>query len=65
MPVGKLWAGKVYGTNTGNLFVKLEGDDKVLKGTLHHNDPAAGIAVYNIVAFFDGTTRQLKAGRQK
>jgi len=65
MPVGKLWAGKVYGTNTGNLFVKLEGEDKALKGTLHHNDPDAGIAVYDIAAFFDGTTLSLEGRPSK
>ena len=65
MPVGKLWAGKVYGTNTGNLFVKLEGEDKALKGTLHHNDPDTGIAVYDIAAFFDGTTLSLEGRPSK
>lgn len=65
MALGKLWAGKVYGTNTGNLFVKLEGDDKALKGTLHHNDPEAGIAVYDIIGMSDGSELELEGKPQK
>ena len=54
MALGKLWAGRVYGTNTGNVFVKLEGADGALTGTLHFNEPHVGIAVYSIKGAFDG-----------
>ena len=30
MALGRLWAGRAYGTNTGNVFVKLEGKDAAL-----------------------------------
>lgn len=65
MPVVKLWAGKAYGTNTGNLFAKLEGEDHALKGTLHHNDPDAGIFVYDVTGAFDGSTLALVGKPQK
>ena len=61
----KLWAGKAYGTNTGNLFVKLEGEDKALKGTLHHNDPDVGLSIYDVAGSFDGNTLSLVGKPQK
>jgi hypothetical protein len=30
MALGRLWAGGAFGTNTGNLFLKLEGEDAAL-----------------------------------
>ncbi len=48
MALERLWAGKAYGTNTGNLFVKLEGDDAALVGTLRLNEAGVGLAVYSI-----------------
>lgn len=55
MTLGHLWAGKAYGTNIGNLFVKFEGTDAALKGTLRHNDSDVGIVVYEIAGSFDGS----------
>jgi hypothetical protein len=46
------------------LFVKFEGDDNALKGTLHHNDSGAGIAVYNITGTFDGSRLSIKGEPQ-
>lgn len=54
MAVGRLWAGRAYGTNTGNLFAKLDGDDDALNGTLHLNEPGVGVVVYAIQGSFDG-----------
>lgn len=54
MVLGRLWAGQAYGTNTGNLFVRLEGDDARLDGTLHLNEPGVGVVVYAIQGSFDG-----------
>lgn len=59
MALGKLWAGRLFGTNTGNVFIKLEGDDAALEGAAHFNDPTFGMAVYSIKAVFDG--RELNA----
>lgn len=55
MAIGHRWAGRVYGTHTGNVFVKFEGDDSNLKGTLHFNDAVHGISVHEISGTFDGS----------
>lgn len=54
MAIGKKWAGKLYGTNTGNLYVTLEGEDSALTGKIHLNDPDFGVVVYAISGAFDG-----------
>ena len=54
MAIGNRWAGKLYGTNTGNLYVTLEGDDDALRGKIHLNDPMFGLVVYEINGVFDG-----------
>lgn len=48
MALTKRWAGKAWGTNIGNVFVTLEGDDASLTGTLRMNEAAVGIAVYSV-----------------
>lgn len=55
MALGRLWAGKAFGTSTGNLFVKFDGQDSALKGTLHHNESGSGIIVYDVTGSFDGS----------
>ena len=50
---GKLWAGRVYGTNTGNLFVEFDETEPRLSGTLRFLDSLAGIAVYAVEGTFD------------
>ena len=57
MAIGKTWAGRIFGTNTGNIFLKLDGPDNELSGTIHLNDPSFGMAVYSVVGNFNG--RQL------
>ncbi|MDF1633646.1 hypothetical protein [Mycoplana sp. MJR14] len=54
MTLGRLWAGRAFGTNTGNLFVQLEGDDNHLAGTLRLNDQDVGLTVYRVTGTFDG-----------
>lgn len=54
MALGRLWAGRAFGTNAGNLFLKLEGEDAALGGTLRLNDPGVGLIVYSITGSFDG-----------
>ncbi|KKL99981.1 hypothetical protein LCGC14_1808960, partial [marine sediment metagenome] len=48
MAICKKWAGKVYGTNTGNLYATFEGHSDALTGKIHLNDPVFGLAVYGI-----------------
>ena len=55
MAIGRLWAGRVYGTSTGNVFLNLEGEDIALTGTLRFNEPEVGIVVYSLTGAFDGT----------
>lgn len=50
--LGKLWAGKVYGTNTGNLFIELHQTKPSIKGILRFLDSLAGISVYAIEGTF-------------
>src|SRR3546814_8494907 len=54
MPIGQRWAGRIYGTNTGNLFVRFEGDDSNLAGQIHINDSVAGPIVYILSGKFGG-----------
>jgi hypothetical protein len=57
--LGRLWAGRVFGTNTGNLFVELTPTADGLTGVLRFMDAAFGLVVYEIKGFFDGTTVKL------
>lgn len=54
MTLARFWAGRVFGTNTGNIFVKLEGNDDNLLGDLRFNEQGVGIVVYSIRGTFDG-----------
>ena len=55
--LGKLWAGRLYGTNTGNLFLQLTEADRNLRGTLRIMDSVFGVAVYNVEGTFDDAVR--------
>lgn len=60
MALGRLWAGRVAGTHTGNLFAKLEGDDAALKGTMHFNAGDRGdTVVFRISGSFDGSSLRI------
>jgi len=51
--IGKLWAGRVYGTNTGNLFIEFDKLGPDIVGTLRFMDSAFGLAIYTIQGTFD------------
>jgi hypothetical protein len=53
--IGKLWAGKLYGTNTGNLSVELSPSESAFTGTVRFMDDRFGIVLYSISGTFDGT----------
>ncbi len=57
--IGKLWAGRVYGTNTGNIFVSIERSDDGLRGTLRFMDSAFGLVVYAVQGTFSEGTLDL------
>lgn len=40
------WAGRIYGTNTGNVFLELEQDGKKIHGRLRVMDSVFGVSVY-------------------
>ena len=55
MKLSLKWAGRIYGTNTGNVYVRLREElDGSLVGDLHVNDDRLGVTVYNIDGAFDG-----------
>jgi hypothetical protein len=65
MPLGHVWAGNVFGTNTGNVFLKLSGPDTGLTGTLrHHDHDQKVIIVYSVTGSFDGSRLQLNGRAQ-
>lgn len=51
--LGKLWAGRVYGTNVGNLFIEFDETEPRLSGKLRFLDFLTGVAVYEIEGTFD------------
>lgn len=53
--LSKLWAGKAYGTNVGNLFVSFDETQPQVKGTLRFLDQLIGIAVYAVEGTFNET----------
>lgn len=59
MTITKRWAGKAWGTNMGDLFLRLEGEDAALTGTLRMNEQGVGIAVYAVQGSFDAPTLTL------
>jgi hypothetical protein len=52
--IGTSWAGNVFGTNTGNFYLKFDEVEPRLRGTLRHLDPAYGVHVYAVEGTFDG-----------
>jgi hypothetical protein len=56
MAIGHLWAGRLFGTNIGNVFVKLEGEDAALSGIARFADSERGVVIYSLAGVFDGTS---------
>ena len=55
--LGRLWAGRIYGTNTGNLFLELNTSGGEVSRTARLMDTLFGLAVYRVTGSFDGTLR--------
>lgn len=49
----KLWAGRIYGTNTGNMFLALVEAGPRLKGTLRFLDSQFGVTVYDLEGTYE------------
>ncbi len=46
--LGKLWAGRAFGTNTGNLSISFESDGEELAGIVRFHDEAYGLVTYKV-----------------
>lgn len=55
--LGRLWAGRVFGTNTGNFFLELDSSGEGVTGTLRLMDTQFGLTVYQVTGSFDGILR--------
>ncbi|HYH55647.1 MAG TPA: hypothetical protein VD772_03485, partial [Anseongella sp.] len=53
MNIGKLWAGRMYGTNIGNLYLELQDTGPTISGTLRIMDWHYGVAEYSVKGTFD------------
>lgn len=51
--LGKLWAGRAYGTSTGNLAISFEKDDAELEGIVRFHDEVYGLVVYKVNGKYD------------
>jgi hypothetical protein len=43
--IAELWAGQIYGTNTGKVFLEITGEDSALNGTLKLSDDRFGLSI--------------------
>lgn len=43
-----LWAGNIYGTNTGKVFLELQAEGGRLTGLARLNDDSLGVVVYKV-----------------
>ena len=58
MPIlAKRWAGRLYGTNTGNLFIEIEQDGSTVKGVARFLDQLYGIVLYEFTGVLDKSLR--------
>jgi len=44
----RLWSGRITGTNVGNVYLSLRGENDRLTGEVRLNEPGVGIAVYEV-----------------
>ena len=53
--LGRRWAGRIFGTNTGNVFAELYDDGGTLKGVIRISDDRLGLAIFDVTGgSFDG-----------
>lgn len=57
--IGRLWAGQIYGTNTGNVFAEFTSEKGEVSGTIRLLDDRHGPVVYQVTGTFDGTAIEL------
>lgn len=59
------WAGRIYGTNTGNVFLEFTQTENELNGVARLHDDKHGIAVYNISGSISDGTINIKGSPQQ
>ena len=59
MEVAGTWNGKIYGTNTGNISIKLKQNEKLLEGEVRLMDDTYGVVVYNAKGSVDDSVHLL------
>jgi hypothetical protein len=57
--LGHRWAGKAFGTNTGNLFAELTSSNGSVTGSLRFMDEVFGLVIYDLTGTFDGSKLSL------
>lgn len=62
--IARLWAGRIYGTNTGNLFLEVDIEGEQVRGSLRVMDQQFGLTVWDVVGTFADQTLRL-AGKPK
>lgn len=50
--VGRNWNGRIYGTNTGNVALTLDGENDALTGVIRFRDDEFGLAIFNVTGTF-------------
>lgn len=57
--LGQRWAGRAFGTNTGNIYAEFRTDAGNTTGTLRFMDSELGLSRFAVVGTFDGNGLQL------
>lgn len=58
------WNGRIYGTNTGNISIQLEGEDDQITGTVRLLDDKFGLAVYAVTGTYAEGTLKIEGTAQ-
>lgn len=53
--IGRLWAGKIFGTNTGNVSAEFDSSDTDVHGIIRVMDDRFGLSVFQVSGSFDGS----------
>lgn len=53
--LGKLWAGQIYGTNTGKIYAEINEANGSITGTIRIMDDVFGLSIFSISGSFNAT----------
>jgi hypothetical protein len=57
--IGRLWAGQIFGTNTGNLAAEIDSSEAGLSGLIRVMDNQFGLVLFEVKGSFDGSAIEL------